>query len=116
MSKQAETAAEALCAMLEEENAALAAMDLARAAGMLGRKQEAFAALAGSAVPRATALRLRDAALRNRALLERGIAVQGQVIATVASAMRASCAGPVRYSGGAQLAAARGGAAFSVRA
>ncbi len=94
--------AESLAALLVEENAALAALDLPRAAAMLRDKQRAAEALA-TARPlaitalidaaqqrEAAALGLRLAALaaENRRLLERAIAVQAKVIEIIARAGR----------------------------
>lgn len=109
-------AASALLAVLEAENAALDAMDLAGAAALLGRKQRAAEEFAASAhgVPAELALQLREAAARNRVLLERGLEVQGRVLAIVASAAR-----PATLGYGARGMAGRGGGsavALSVRA
>ncbi len=87
-------AAARLADVLGAENAALEALDLPRAAGMLADKQQAMAALvAAQAAPRIglqvvvlqpLAKRLGDLAARNKMLLERAIAVQGKVIGIVA--------------------------------
>ncbi|MGH7040517.1 MAG: hypothetical protein ACREFY_00100 [Acetobacteraceae bacterium] len=109
----------ALVAVLEAENAALDAMDLAGAAALLGRKQHAAEEFAASvhlplAIPPQLSARLREAAARNRALLERGLEVQGRVLAIVASAAR-----PATIGYGARGMAGSGGGravALSVRA
>jgi hypothetical protein len=101
-------AAEALAAVLAEENAALEALDLPRAAGMLARKMEcaeafqaardALATQGGPAHEVAVAMmeRLATLAAENRRLLDRGIKAQGQVIGLVAGAVRKSAMQP-RY-------------------
>ncbi len=104
------TATNRLCDVLAAENAALAALDLPRAAAMLDAKQAAMAALTAARsagpTPHSPALqqgvgRLRELAEENRRLLERGLAVQSRVLAVIASAARASHPAP-RYgrSGG----------------
>jgi len=102
-----------LADLLAQENAALAALDLPRAAALLGEKQDAarsFAAAQQAAAAGATAspvaARLRDLAEQNRRLLERGIAIQGEVIGLIAAALPKT-AGPPRYA--ATGAPARGG-------
>ncbi len=102
MSDDLITAGSRLAATLEVENAALAALDLPRAAGMLAEKERAVAEVAAAevaAVPHAAAervaRRLRALALENKRLLERAIAAQGRVIGVVAQA--ASAAAPVGY-------------------
>ena len=86
---------------LEAENAALAALDLPRAAGMLVDKQRALAGLSAvqaAPAPREAAermaRRLQALAIENKRLLERAIAAQGRVINVVA---RAAAAAPVGY-------------------
>jgi hypothetical protein len=100
-------AAGCLADALAAENAALGALDLPRAAGMLDTKQraaEAFIAaraLAHEGAPagfdaaaaRGVAERLAALAEQNRRLLERAIAVQGHVIATIARAARPAALG-----------------------
>ncbi len=87
-----------LAAVVAAENAALLALDLPAAAGLLSRKQAATAAVAAARpVPPSLALReaagrLRDLAAENRRLLEQAIAVQGRVLGVLARAARA--AGP----------------------
>ena len=93
MSKDPIAAAAALAETLEAENAALAALDLPRAAGLLGEKQRAVAEFAEAEPNPAAdrmARRLRALALENKRLLERAIAVQGRVIGVVAQAAAAS--------------------------
>jgi hypothetical protein len=93
MSEEAMTAATALVETLEAENAALAALDLPRAAGLLADKQRAvaeFAAAAPQPAAQRTARRLRALAIENKRLLERALAVQGKVIGIVARAAAAS--------------------------
>ncbi|HJS87077.1 MAG TPA: hypothetical protein VJ779_16595, partial [Acetobacteraceae bacterium] len=79
---------------LDRENTALAALDLKRVASMLAEKQEAVEAFTRAcqrdrAIVALTPLvpRLGEAAARNRQLLERGIAVQGRVLALIARAV-----------------------------
>lgn len=129
MSKALIDAAVRLADLLARENAALAALDLSRAAAMLAEKQNAAAAfalaceracpadVAGAGVL-SVARRLDAAAAENRRLLERGIAVQSRVLAVVASAVpRALAAQAPRYgAGGAPPATARGALALSMRA
>jgi hypothetical protein len=82
-------AAAALIEVLQAENAALEAMDLERAAALLGAKQAATAALAAAPCADAAAVaEIRALAERNRTLLERGMAVQGRLIGMVAQAAR----------------------------
>lgn len=102
------TAVVALARTLTEENEALRALDVARATALLGRKRtEAHAfAIAQAGLPalsaehlalaRRVAARLAEAAAENKRLLERAIAVQGAVIATLVRAVPASLAVP-RY-------------------
>ena len=89
-------AAETLADTLAQENAALAAMDLAGAAAMLEAKRAAAAAFdAAQAQPfppadaaLRVAIRLRDTAEENRLLLERALRVQGRIVALLARAAR----------------------------
>ncbi|MDR3537441.1 MAG: hypothetical protein P4L71_13170 [Acetobacteraceae bacterium] len=86
-----------LADVLQRENTALAALDLARAASMVAEKRfaaDAFALAQGVAgalddQPKVVdvATRLRDLADENRLLLERAIAVQSRVIGVIARAM-----------------------------
>jgi hypothetical protein len=115
-------AARRLADLLAQENAALAQMDLPRAAALLPEKQEAansFAAARQAAPAAATAppliALLRDLAEQNRRLLERGIAVQGDVIGLVATALR-SAGGPPRYAASGALALGRQPVAFALSA
>lgn len=93
-------AAERLADVLERENAALAALDLAGAATMLAAKEEAAASFARAwqdASPPAgeaeraalgvLAARLDAATRDNRGLLERGIEVQRRVLQVIARAV-----------------------------
>ncbi len=99
------TAVGRLADTLARENAALDALDLARAAGMLAEKNAAIAALsAAEGQAQRTgpymlagrqreevvrqAERLRALAEENKRLLERAIAVQGRVIGTIAAGAR----------------------------
>lgn len=100
-------AAVRLADTLVRENEALAALDLARAAGLLDEKQRVTAAFSAAQVavaqgaiappvpvPSATdqraarnlAARLGDLARENRRLLERAVSVQGRLIETIAKA------------------------------
>ncbi len=110
---------------LEQENAALAALDLRGAAAMLDTKQQALAAFTaaglhpGSATRAnadllALAWRLDAAAAANRQLLERGIAVQSRVLAVIAGA--APRARAPRYGAGGRIAAPRAPLALCLRA
>ena len=96
MSTELIAAAGRLADMLIEENSALAALDLPRAASMLADKQRAVAGLLAardaqgtmttSATMEPLARRLQSLSQENRTLLERAIAVQGRVIGIVARA------------------------------
>ncbi len=86
-----------LAETLETENAALAALDLPRAAGMLLDKRSAVAAFdavrtapAPSEAVQRMARRLQALAMENKRLLERAIAVQGRVIGVVGRAATAA--------------------------
>jgi hypothetical protein len=93
MTADAMAAGTALADSLEQENAALAVLDLPRAGAMLARKQRALADLAvaraisppNDAAER-VARRLQALAMENKRLLERAIAAQSRVIAVVARA------------------------------
>lgn len=92
----------ALAALLEQENAALARLDLACAVALLPAKQAAAARLADlqQAAPNADSAaldRLQALAEDNRRLLERGIAVQGELIGVIAGALP-KAAGPPGYA------------------
>jgi hypothetical protein len=117
VSEDLSAAIERLAAIVAAENAALRALDLPAAAGLLARKQSAATAMAAASpgarptpALHAAAGRLRDLADENRRLLECAIAVQGRVLGIVAAAARAADPAP-RYgrSGGyaAQPASAR---------
>jgi hypothetical protein len=94
MNSDLQAAVEALCLVLDRENAALRALDPVRAGGFLVAKRAATDALlqagerhAGTPpLSVAEARRLRDLAAENRRLLERAIMIQGRVIAVVARA------------------------------
>ena len=104
MTRELIAAAARLADTLAEENGALAALDLTRAAGMLDDKTRALEAFTaaqalierGEAASRQTTsppeaeqvvTRLRNLADENRRLLEHAIAVQGRVIGLVARAI-----------------------------
>ena len=118
-------AARRLADVLDQENDALRAMDLRRAAGLLPEKTVALAGLteAGAAefgpphpILVSTAKRLDGLALENRRLLERAIAAQQRVIGIVARAAAASRGAEPSYGARGRLARARGPVAFSTRA
>jgi uncharacterized protein YPO0396 len=103
--------AEQLAAVLERENAALADLDLRRAAGMLAEKQQvaaAFVAAApdGAAVPPELVHRLGELAKENQARLEQAMLVQRRVIGIIARAVRSTAPAP-RYGATGAMAAAR---------
>ncbi len=80
-------AAQRLTAALEQENAALAACDFAAIGGLLAEKEAALADLSAAPPPPPdTAIALATVTARNRALLERALAVQARIIALVARA------------------------------
>ncbi len=98
-------AAVRLADVLQTENAALAALNMAAAVRLLPEKlaaADAFVAAQAGASPKgrraarrrieldAVARRLQDLAAENRRLLERAMLVQTRVIATVAKAARAT--------------------------
>jgi hypothetical protein len=92
-------AAERLAAVLTCENAALANLDLRRAAGLLAEKQQAAAAFVaaqpdGGTPPAELVFRLRDLAQENRARLEHAVAVQRRIIGIIARAIRSSAPVP----------------------
>ncbi|HVC59121.1 MAG TPA: hypothetical protein VND19_02005 [Acetobacteraceae bacterium] len=106
-------ATERLAAVLARENAALAGLDLRRAAGMLAEKQQAAAAFIAAAAqpgavapPVAQARRLHDLAEENRRGLEHAIAVQRRIIGIIARAVRGIAATP-RYGATGAMAAGR---------
>ena len=96
-------AAERLAAVLEQENAALRAMDLRRAVALLPEKTAATADLTASAAAAfgppgaslvATVRRLDSLASENRRLLRRAIRVQQRVIGIVVRAAAAAMVQP----------------------
>ncbi len=104
-------AGERLAEVLARENAALAELDLRRAAGMLAEKQQAAAAFVaaqpgGGAPPAELALRLRDLTQENRLKLEHAVAVQRRIIAIIARAVHAAAPAP-RYGATGAMAAGR---------
>jgi hypothetical protein len=121
-------AAERLAAVLARENAALAALDLRRAAGMLAEKQQAAAAFVaaqafvvaqadtGAAPSVALARRLGDLAQENRRRLERAITVQRRIIGIVARATRGASPAPRYGATGAMAASRPAPVTFSARA
>jgi len=97
MTQDAMAAGAVLAETLEAENAALAVLDLPRAASLLDDKQRAVAGLAearSASMPNDAGLRmarrLQALAAENKRLLERAIAAQGRVIGVVAKAASAS--------------------------
>ena len=113
-------AARSLAAVLEDENAALRVLDIARVADLVGAKRAAVQALAGGApagVDVAMAERLHVLANDNRRLLERAMAVQSRVVALLAEAMKPPVAAP-RYARNGTMMPAREPrhTAFSARA
>lgn len=104
---QAESdAAERLMRLLTEENAALEAMDLTRATGLLAEKHLACEALAAAGASLAAAERLRELCRENQRLLTRAMDVQQRLIALVAAA-RAPNTRDRRYGANAHLAVER---------
>lgn len=106
--------------VLAEENAALEALDLQAAGGLLDRKRGAVAALQGalSGVTAATEYspmeaeklrenmqRLMELGQENRAALERGLTLQGRLLQTIAEAVPRARAleAPVYQPNGSQL-------------
>jgi hypothetical protein len=117
-------AAVALAATLAQENAALAAMDLAGAAGLLAEKEGATMAFTAAqrraggdpAGPLTGAQRdvaeqlgrqLSDLAAENRRLLERAILVQRRVVGTMVAAVPKAMGGAARYGATGAMAATR---------
>jgi hypothetical protein len=99
-----------LAETLQAENAALSALDLPRAAGMLVDKQRAVAGLvsvqgtpASREAAERVARRLQALAMENKRLLERAIAAQGRVIGVIARAAsptpQPTAYGSLRHSG-----------------
>jgi len=101
-------AAAALLQALEAENRALLTLDLNQITELLGAKQLAVAAAVSAraglgalmaqdqAAARALTAQLASAAIENRRLLERAMAVQRRVIATVAKAAKAAAPAAAR--------------------
>ena len=123
MSADLLAAMQRLADTLAAENAALSALDLPGAGGLLARKQAAYAELtaarqgaAPSPALRSAASRLLDLAEENRALLERAIAVQGQVLGVLARAARACGPAPRYGRSGGYAANPASSWAFSARA
>ena len=108
MIKDLITAGTRLAETLEAENAALAVLDLPRAAGMLADKRQcrrrvrrrADRARAARAPPNAWRGGCRRWPMENKRLLERAIAAQGRVIGVVARAATAATE-PAGYGAGA---------------
>ena len=103
-------AIERLSALLIEENAALEAMDFARAGGLLAPKHAAADALAAAwraaDAPPVPGERMRTLGLlaeENRQLLKRAMRVQRRVLDLVAKAARSAPQG-ARYGAGGMLA------------
>jgi hypothetical protein len=91
----------ALEALLKEENAALAAMRLGRAADLLPRKQQlaqAIEGLAAADIPADTLRRLQRLAEENRAALARAMRVQRRMLEMLADAARQAQARPAYAS------------------
>ena len=99
-------AAAALAEILARENTALAALDLIAATALLADKSRAIDALAGAHARRAAAEgdqkpsfapALHNLAAENRRLLERALAIQGQVLDIIAQAVPRASAHAPRY-------------------
>jgi hypothetical protein len=119
------TAAQRLADILEQENDALRAMDLRRAAGLLAEKTAAIGDLtaAGEASSAPTHLslvtiarRLDGLASQNRRLLERAIVAQQRVIGIVVRAAAAAGKAEPCYGNGRYRARVTGPMALSTRA
>ena len=118
MSEQMIAAAIRLAEVLQRENAALAVLDLPRAAGMLGEKQDVVRMFAEhqpganlAAVGLRTRLeasmrRLRELAVENQMLLQRALGVQTRVMSLIAQAIR-PVVGPPRYGASGAITASR---------
>ncbi|HET6182057.1 MAG TPA: hypothetical protein VFA03_00515 [Acetobacteraceae bacterium] len=120
MNSSLAAAAEALLDILRSENAALARLDLAGAAALGSAKERAAQAFTAALGDRAglqaeLGTRLVQEAARNRALLERGMDVQGRILAIVAGAARAAVAGAAGYGAGGRRAERGAPVAFSWR-
>ncbi len=113
MTQALRDAAATLATILAEENAALAALDLPRAAHLTAAKRvatdaftTAHARLAASGSPtldRYTTTHLRDLAAENRHLLSRALATQARVLDIIAQAVPRASAQAPRYSATATL-------------
>lgn len=99
-------ATEALCGVLEAENAALRQMNITAATGLVDAKRIATDRLIAAQkavskvlppelLPHAT--RLRDLGQENRTLLERAILAQDRVLACIARAIPKGLASETRY-------------------
>jgi hypothetical protein len=119
------TAVRRLADILDLENAALKAMDLRRAAGLLGEKTSALAdfnlACVLPSVPThpaltSTAGRLQGLMLENRRLLERAIVAQQRVIGIVVRAAAATGRAEPSYGARGRMTRATGPMALSTRA
>ncbi len=109
-------AVQRLSALLTEENAALAAMDFARAGGLLAPKHAAADALAAAwraaeptSVVSENMRALGILAEENRQLLKRAMRVQSRVLDLVAKAARVAPQ-TARYAAGGKMAATEQGA------
>ena len=127
MSTELIAATDRLVDALTQENAALTALDLPRAAGMLADKQRALEAFTTAqtaglrtesrAEIEPLARRLQALAEQNRVLLERSIAVQSRVIGVIARAASRTVAAPCYGACGGIARAGRPAAfAYSARA
>jgi hypothetical protein len=119
------TAIRRLADILDLENAALNAMDLRRAAGLLSEKTAALAdlnlACERPSVPAhpaltSTAARLQGLMLENRRLLERAIVAQQRVIGIVVRAAAATDRAEPSYGARGRMTRATGPMALSTRA
>lgn len=109
-------AATALTAILAEENAALAALDIPLASLLVERKRAATDALlaahrrgAAPATPDAIAIagRLKQLADENKTLLERAMVAQNRVMACIAAAIPKTIGQDGRYGAGGTVAITR---------
>jgi hypothetical protein len=125
MSRELIAAVNMLAETLAEENAALAALDLPRAASLLADKQRAIADFLAARDVQSTAMlpamleplvqRLQSLSVENRTLLERAIAVQSRVIGVIARAAAPAVA-PSGYSAHGTAGHAARPAAFALSA
>ena len=126
MSDMLTGAATRLADILEQENAALAALDFAAAAALLAVKQDALEALeAARRLPRsaappdlaAAAERLAGLAAENRSALTRAMAAQSRVLSLVMGAAHKALPAAPRYGAQGRLeTTARPALAISARA